>query len=76
MAGKLTELGGNGILKSVKGTKVSASKALNIKLAGADIMQNNKTNDYTVLEVNRTPQLITGTFVDEKQKIIQNLIHS
>lgn len=55
---------------------VSASKALNIKLAGADIIQNNKTNDYTVLEVNRTPQLITGAFVDEKQKIIQNLIHS
>jgi glutathione synthase/RimK-type ligase-like ATP-grasp enzyme len=55
---------------------INASKALSIKIAGADIMRNDKTGAYTVLEVNRTPQLVTGAFTDEKQKVIQNLIRS
>lgn len=55
---------------------VAAAKALDIKIAGADIVQDSKTGEYTVLEVNRTPQLATGAFTDEKQKVIQHLIHS
>ena len=55
---------------------VNASKALGIKIAGADIMQDSETGEYTVLEVNRTPQLVTGAFTDEKQKVIRRLIHS
>lgn len=55
---------------------ISATKALDIKIAGADIMQDNTTKEYTVLEVNRTPQLVTGAFTEEKQAIIQNLIRS
>ena len=53
---------------------VSAAKALNIKIAGADIMQDNQTGEYTVLEVNRTPQLATGAFTDAKTKILKDLI--
>ena len=55
---------------------IAASKALGIKIAGADIMQDDKTSEYTVLEVNRTPQLVSGAFTDEKQEIIRNLIRS
>lgn len=55
---------------------IASAKALGIKIAGADIMQDAITGEYTVLEVNRTPQLVTGAFIDEKMQIIQSLIHS
>lgn len=55
---------------------IAASKALDIKIAGADIMQDSDTGEYTVLEVNRTPQLATGAFVEEKTEILKSLIHS
>ena len=58
------------------GLAIAASKALDIKIAGADIMQDSQSGNYTVLEVNRTPQLATGAFIDEKTEIIQNLIRS
>lgn len=58
------------------GLAIAASKALDIKIAGADIMQDSQSGNYTVLEVNRTPQLVTGAFIDEKTEIIQNLIRS
>lgn len=52
-----------------------AAKALNIKIAGADILQDKTTGSYTVLEVNRTPQLVTGAFPKEKQRILRDLIY-
>ena len=55
---------------------INSAKALDIKIAGADIMQDKNTGDYTVLEVNRTPQLVTGAFTPEKTEIIRNLIRS
>ena len=55
---------------------VAASKSLNIKIAGADIIKDNRTGELSVLEVNRTPQLATGAFVDEKAEILKSLIRS
>lgn len=52
---------------------VASAKALDIKIAGADILPS-KTGEYTVLEVNRTPQLVTGAFPEEKQRVIRELI--
>ncbi len=52
---------------------ITSAKALQIKIAGADILPA-KNGDYTVLEVNRTPQLVTGAFPEEKLKILKELI--
>ena len=53
---------------------VFAAKALNIKIAGADILVDKNTHELTVLEVNRTPQLATGSFVEQKTKMLKQLI--
>lgn len=53
---------------------VEAAKALNIKIAGADILQDKSTGKYSVLEVNRTPQLATGAFTEAKAQAIKDLI--
>lgn len=52
-----------------------SAKALNIKIAGADILQDKTTGEYTVLEVNRTPQLVTGAFPKAKREVLQSLIY-
>lgn len=51
-----------------------AAKALNIKIAGADILQNRETGEYSVLEVNRTPQLASGAFTETKLEVIRELL--
>ncbi len=53
-----------------------AARALQIKMAGVDLIQNKETGKYFVLEVNRTPQLASGSFVDEKAAAISDLIRS
>lgn len=57
-------------------TTRKATKALGIRLAGVDIIRNKFTDEHALLEINRTPQLASGSFVDEKFKIIQDLIRS
>ncbi len=57
-------------------TAKKAAEAMNIRLAGVDIIKNKLTNKHALLEINRTPQLASGSFVDEKFKIIQDLIRS
>ena len=53
---------------------VAAAKALDIKIAGADILQDRITKAYSVLEVNRTPQLATGAFPEAKLAVLRDLI--
>ena len=55
---------------------INAARALDVKIAGADILQDKRTGRNYVLEVNRTPQLATGAFTEEKIAIIENLIRS
>ena len=55
---------------------VAAAKSLNIKIAGADIIADKNTGEYTVLEVNRTPQLISGAFVDAKADVLKKVIQA
>ena len=55
---------------------VDASRALDIKIAGADILPEKGTNRLSVLEVNRTPQLVTAGFIDSKTKALKDLIES
>jgi len=53
---------------------IEATKALDIKIAGADILEDKETGEYSVLEVNDTPQLATGTFTEAKAEMIRELI--
>lgn len=53
---------------------VRAAQALDIKIAGADILQNRETGEYSVLEVNRTPQLASGAFTEAKTAMIKELL--
>lgn len=76
-----TSLGGNASLVPLADLDVevldlaaTAASALDIKIAGADILKNKDTGEYSVLEVNRTPQLATGAFIDAKRKVIKELI--
>lgn len=47
-------------------TAVKASRALNRSFAGVDIITNNETGQHYVLEVNHTPQIVTGNFTADK----------
>lgn len=76
-----TSLGGKATLIPLKEVDpevlelaTEAAKVLNIKIAGADVIENRNTNERSVLEVNRTPQLATGAFVDEKLAILRDLV--
>lgn len=53
-----------------------AAESLDIVIAGADVIQDDETGEFYVLEVNRTPQLATGKLVDEKAQVLKSLIHS
>lgn len=51
-----------------------AAWAFNVKIAGVDILQDSKTHQFFILEVNRTPQLLTGTFINDKVDVLEKFI--
>ena len=51
-----------------------AAKSLNIKFAGVDIICNRETGSYSILEVNRTPQLATGSYIEEKTELLKQYL--
>lgn len=76
-----TSLGGEASLVPLAGIDpkilelaIAAAKALDIKIAGADILQNRETGEYSVLEVNRTPQLASGAFTEAKTDVLRSLL--
>ncbi|MCA9348929.1 hypothetical protein KC878_02165 [Candidatus Saccharibacteria bacterium] len=46
----------------------------NIEVAGVDILMNKSTREYYVLEVNSSPQLLSGSFVDTKMQAFNKYI--
>jgi D-alanine-D-alanine ligase-like ATP-grasp enzyme len=55
-----------------KATKIA--KRFSRELCGIDFMLDLKTNDYIFLEVNATPQLVSGVFIDRKLAAIAKAI--
>lgn len=55
---------------------IAATKVAEVQLAGADIIVNKKTGKCSVLEINRTPQLASGTFVAEKTAALKELLQN
>ena len=47
---------------------IMAADVLSIDIAGIDIVQDKKSGKWYCLEVNDAPQLVTGSFIDEKQR--------
>ena len=50
----------------IKRMAVQAARALNRQVAGVDLIQDTRDGEWYVLEVNNSPQLASGAFVDEK----------
>lgn len=53
---------------------VRAAFCMNRQIAGVDILQNKDTKEWYVLEVNNSPQIRTGPFLEEKKKAFANYI--
>ncbi|MBP9812932.1 ATP-grasp domain-containing protein [Candidatus Nomurabacteria bacterium] len=49
------------------------ASALNMTLAGVDVLQNSQTGEYYFLEVNSQPQLVSGAFIPEKLRRLGKL---
>lgn len=54
---------------SVKNMAVHAALAMDRRVAGVDMIQHSKSGEWYILEVNNSPQLASGAFVDEKIKV-------
>jgi glutathione synthase/RimK-type ligase-like ATP-grasp enzyme len=61
--------------KEIVSIAEKASKVLKRNLAGVDILIVNKDN-YYILEVNNSPQIITGSFIKEKKEILRKYLLS
>lgn len=59
-----------------KSLAIKAAMALNRKIAGVDLIQDKKTGEWFVLEVNNSPQLAAGTFMDEKINVLGKFLRS
>lgn len=51
-----------------------AAEANGIRLAGVDIITDKNTGANYVLEINRCPQLVTGSFLDEKYTVLRDYL--
>lgn len=76
-----TSQGGEAILQDVeifndqvKADVVKSAKIDNLEVAGVDVIFDKNTNQHYILEVNRAPQISTGTYVDEKVNAFAEMI--
>jgi glutathione synthase/RimK-type ligase-like ATP-grasp enzyme len=49
---------------------IAAAKLLKLQMAGVDIIQDKKTKIWYCLEVNQSPQVYSGAFIDQKKTAI------
>lgn len=76
-----TSQGGEAVLVDVKDVPASAimqskdiMKRFGMTISGADVLVDERTGEYFFLEVNAQPQLMTGAFVPEKQRLVGKLL--
>lgn len=53
---------------------VAASRVEKLEVAGVDIIVDRESGEAYVLEVNQSPQISTGTFVEEKERVYTNML--
>jgi glutathione synthase/RimK-type ligase-like ATP-grasp enzyme len=61
-------------IPEIQDTAVRASQIMNRQITGIDLIQDEKTGEWFVLEVNGAPQLKTGSFTQEKFKALAKFI--
>ena len=64
----------NNLAPEILDLSVRAAKSLGIEVAGADVLMDKETGKYYMLEVNRTPQMVTGGFYDKKFEALKDFI--
>lgn len=52
----------------------NAARAVDRNFAGVDIIKNSETGKYYVLEVNSTPQIVTGSFTSHKKARLRDFL--
>lgn len=52
------------------------AQANSIRFAGVDIIVDKNTNQQYILEINRCPQFVTGSFLDEKYAVLKDYLKS
>jgi len=58
----------------VHGSSILAADILQFDIAGVDMVQDKETGSWYCLEVNNSPQLASGAFVDEKRAAIAEFL--
>lgn len=53
-----------------------ASRILRREIAGVDVLYNKDNSDYYILEVNASPQLSSGAFIEEKKRVFVKYVES
>lgn len=60
----------------IRRQSIKAAEVLNLNIAGVDLIQDKRTGAWYCLEVNDGPQLATGSFVAEKEKIFTEYLEA
>ena len=55
---------------------VRSAVVMNRQVAGVDIIQNSKTKEWFILEVNNAPQVRSGPFLEERKQAVANFFDS
>ena len=59
---------------SVQAMAIKSAIVLDRQVAGVDLMQSNQTGKWYILEVNNSPQIASGAFVDEKVRVFAKFL--
>ena len=54
---------------AVREMSITAASVSNIEIAGVDVLQDKNSGLWYCLEVNENPQLVTGSFIKEKEQV-------
>ncbi len=67
--GKAVIITPNELPSAAIGMAVSSAIVMKREVAGVDVIQDTKTGEWMILEVNNSPQIASGAYPDEKVKI-------
>lgn len=59
---------------AVREMSITAASLSNIEIAGVDVLKDKESGLWYCLEVNENPQLVTGSFVKEKEQVFANYL--
>jgi RimK family alpha-L-glutamate ligase len=69
-----TELPVDFLPPEVQAISIKAAMLLNREFSGVDLIKNDKTGQYYVLEANNMPQMLSGVFPERKAEVLAQLI--